>query len=497
VTYDATAHTATGTATGVGGVDLSAGLTLSGTTHTNAGDYPSDAWSFAGGTNYNDASGTVHDIIDKATASITVTPYHVTYDATAHTATGTATGVGGVDLSAGLTLSGTTHTNAGDYPSDAWSFAGGTNYNDASGTVHDIIDKATASITVTPYSVTYDGNAHTATGTATGVGGVSLSGLDLSGTTHTNVGDYPSDAWSFSNANYNGASGTVHDSILDAAPVVHAGGNVTLDPGDLWTRNGKSFTDSDSTSWTGKVDYGDGTGNQDLTLYNVVADVGGSFDLSHTWTAPGTYTVTVSITDNGGVLGTGTFMVTVNTPQLLIGGAAISNVTTTALSQRQLQQIIPAAIDAWRAAGVNAAGLNRISHTPIQIVPLMSGMVGGTNPAGIQIDPTAAGHGWSVDSTRSPAPGRVDLLTVVEHEMGNVLGFPETNGHDVMSKWLATGERRLPTSKPSTVTVSGLGSSSSSPTGSLLGALTNLVPDDLAVDLAQLSLNKAGKPRRS
>ena len=75
-------------------------------------------------------------------ASINVTPYHVAYDGNAHTATGTATGADGADLSAGLNLTGTTHTNAGDYPSDAWSFAGGTNYNDASGTVHDIIDEA-------------------------------------------------------------------------------------------------------------------------------------------------------------------------------------------------------------------------------------------------------------------------------------------------------------------------------------------------------------------
>ena len=35
--------------------------------------------------------------VAKATASITVTPYSVTYDAHSHTAGGTATGVGGVD----------------------------------------------------------------------------------------------------------------------------------------------------------------------------------------------------------------------------------------------------------------------------------------------------------------------------------------------------------------------------------------------------------------
>ncbi len=221
VTYDGNAHTATGTATGVGGADLSASLTLTGTTHTNAGDYPSDAWSFSGGTNYNDASGTVHNSIAKATAIIVVTPYNVTYDGNPHTATGTATGVGGADLSAGLTLTGTTHTNAGDYPADAWSFAGGVNYNDASGTVHDSIAKANATINVTPYTVTYTGTAHTATGTAKGVLNEALSGLDLSGTTHTNAGDYPADPWSFTNANYKDASGSVHDNIAKANATIN------------------------------------------------------------------------------------------------------------------------------------------------------------------------------------------------------------------------------------------------------------------------------------
>src|SRR5206468_10913985 len=91
------------------------------------------------------ASGTVHDALAKATATIVVTPYNVTYNGVPHTATGSATGVGTTNLNAQLTLSGTTHTNAGDYPSEAWSFAGGTNYNDASGTVHDALAKATRS----------------------------------------------------------------------------------------------------------------------------------------------------------------------------------------------------------------------------------------------------------------------------------------------------------------------------------------------------------------
>ncbi len=69
---------------------------------------------------------------------------------------------------------------------------------------------------MTPYSVTFDGNAHTATGGCKGVKSEALSGLDLSGTTHTNPGTYNADPWTFTDAtgNYKGASGTAKDAIL-------------------------------------------------------------------------------------------------------------------------------------------------------------------------------------------------------------------------------------------------------------------------------------------
>lgn len=221
VTYDAGAHTATGTATGIGNIDLSAGLTLTGTTHTNAGTYAADPWSFhdAGG-NYADASGTVQDVIQQATASIAVKGYSVTYDGNVHLALGTATGVAGADLSGDLNLTGTAHTSAGTYATDSWTFhdsAG--NYADASGTVQDAIARANATVNVVAYNVTYNGNPQTATGTATGVKGESLSGLSLSGTTHTNAGSY-TDNWTFTDTtgNYNNASGTVQDVIGKATP---------------------------------------------------------------------------------------------------------------------------------------------------------------------------------------------------------------------------------------------------------------------------------------
>jgi len=223
VTYDGAAHSATGTAVGVLGESLS-GLDLSSTTHTNAGT-STDAWTFTDGAgNYENASGTISTSIAKADATVT-TPgdlwlteetllgYRVTYDGAAHSATVTAVGVLGESLS-GLDLSGTTHTDAGTY-TDTWTFTDGTgNYKNASGTISDGIAKAVATITVSPYSVTYDGAAHSATGTAVGVLGESLSGLNLSGTTHTNVGTY-SDTWTFTDVtgNYKNATKAILDRI--------------------------------------------------------------------------------------------------------------------------------------------------------------------------------------------------------------------------------------------------------------------------------------------
>lgn len=138
-TYTGTAHSATGSATGVAGANLAADVNLSGTTHTNAGTY-SDTWTFTDPTgNYANASGTITDTITKASATVNVTPYDVVYNAAAHSATATATGVAGVNLAADVNLNGTTHTNAGTY-TDTWTFSDPSgNYANATGTVIDTI----------------------------------------------------------------------------------------------------------------------------------------------------------------------------------------------------------------------------------------------------------------------------------------------------------------------------------------------------------------------
>src|SRR6187549_1065253 len=112
-----------------------------------------------------------------------------------------------------------------------WTFTDATgNYFDASGSAAITITKANATINVTGYSGVYDGNAHGATGSATGVKGEALAGLNL-GASFTNVPGGTA-TWTFTDAtgNYNDASGSAPIVITQATPVVTAvGGSFTFD----------------------------------------------------------------------------------------------------------------------------------------------------------------------------------------------------------------------------------------------------------------------------
>jgi hypothetical protein len=221
VSYDGNAHTATGTATGIGGVDLRADLILTGTTHTNASTY-TDTWTFHDPSGvYADESGTVSDVISPANAHPSVTGYGIPYDGNAHTAVASATDVNGNPLPASdFDLTSTVHTSAGSYM-DVWSFHDPSgNYQDANGTVSDSISPANAHPSVTGYSgVPFNGAAYTAFASATDVNGNPLptSDFNLSATMHTSAGSW-TDAWSFHDpsGNYQDASGTVSDSISPA-----------------------------------------------------------------------------------------------------------------------------------------------------------------------------------------------------------------------------------------------------------------------------------------
>src|SRR5205807_232931 len=133
------------------------------------------------------------------------TPYtcpSTTYTGLAHTATYTITGVNGEsgNTVGTINVSGTTHTPAGTYNNDPWSFTGGTNYNDQNGTVNDCIAKADLTVTADDKSRAYGAANPTFTATITGFvngetiavvsGSPAFSGTGPSSTATTTVGDY-------------------------------------------------------------------------------------------------------------------------------------------------------------------------------------------------------------------------------------------------------------------------------------------------------------------
>ncbi|MGL4291515.1 MAG: hypothetical protein ACRCVA_34510, partial [Phreatobacter sp.] len=155
------------------------------------------------------------------------------------------------------------------------------------------------------------------------------------------------------------------------------------------------------------------------------------------------------------------------------GGVQASSPTPgeTHLTQAQLNSVVDAAIAQWAAAGATASQLAALRATTFSVADLAGTTVGEeTAPAHITIDIDAAGHGWFVDPTpwdnfefrhlqnaagtdlltdpSNAAAGHLDLLTTVAHEMGHVIGLPDTTeagtAHGLMYIDLADGERRLP-----------------------------------------------------
>ncbi len=117
-----------------------------------------------------------------------------------------------------------------------------------------------------------------------------------------------------------GAVQTVNASItVNAAPHINTIANRTIDVGDTYTQAG-SFSDTESTSWTATVDYGDGGGFQALTL------AGSNFTLSHTYTSHAQRTITIHVTDNQSNQGVGTAVVVVN------GAPEINNISNSTIN---------------------------------------------------------------------------------------------------------------------------------------------------------------------
>jgi len=160
-------------------------------------------------------------------------------------------------------------------------------------------------------------------------------------------------------------------------------------------------------------------------------------------------------------------------PAITVQGPAGQNANAASLDANDLAPILKIAIEYWKASGVTAAELQLLNQVKLQIADLSGRSLGQSSGTTITLDANAADNGWFVDSTPrdssefrrqrtqpgqpfsqrqltaredGPADKLVDLLTVVLHEMANVLRRQQSSTSPIplLNTELAVSVRRLP-----------------------------------------------------
>jgi hypothetical protein len=129
------------------------------------------------------------------------------------------------------------------------------------------------------------------------------------------------------------------------------------------------------------------------------------------------------------------------------------------LSLAEAETMLETATAMWAAAGADVSVLGGVT---LAIGDLPAGKLADVDGSTVTLDADAAGWGWFVDDTPwdadefqtapdgslvagngSAAAGRIDLLTVLLHELGHLLGFGH-DSHGLMAHDLEAGIRLLP-----------------------------------------------------
>jgi hypothetical protein len=134
------------------------------------------------------------------------------------------------------------------------------------------------------------------------------------------------------------------------------------------------------------------------------------------------------------------------------------------LTSAELAPLVDQAVANWLAMRPEAA--DALRGIDVRIADLADGYLGLAFANTIYVDVNADGHGWFVDATPesdeefepeggqrraladSAAANRIDLLTVIQHELGHILGLDDLDlgdhGDDLMAEALSLGTRHSP-----------------------------------------------------
>ncbi len=218
---------------------------------------------------------------------------------------------------------------------------------------------------------------------------------------------------------------TTSITINNVAPLFEAGANETLPTTvGAFNRGPVNFTDPGADVWTGTINYGDGTGNQALTINQMTK----SFSLGHTYTTSNTFTVTVTVNDDDGSSFTDSFTVTVNlnTPP---------TITATANTRQQGSPATVSTIatvgDNEQSAGslsvkINGGDMATVNGVSVSLLPNTTGTIS----ASIAAACTATEASFTLTVTDNAGAAATAILTVkVADNTAPVLSYsPQTVG---------------------------------------------------------------------
>lgn len=142
----------------------------------------------------------------------------------------------------------------------------------------------------------------------------------------------------------------------------------------------------------------------------------------------------------------------IENPALKVGYQKLNPPVSATLNDAQLAPLLVESLNRWKAAGYDISSLQgiQVRITNFGDRRTISQRSGNT----IWLDDNAADWGWFVDNTPSDnsefdrplTPGvynRIDVLTVISHEIGHMLGFNDSI-RGVMNQLIAPGKRSSP-----------------------------------------------------
>jgi hypothetical protein len=147
---------------------------------------------------------------------------------------------------------------------------------------------------------------------------------------------------------------------------------------------------------------------------------------------------------------------------LVLQGQAVAQAGAAPLTTSDVRPLLDEAVARWQMVVGDAQTTRRLHDVRVAIVDLPRNTLGIASSSVVYLDIDAAGNGWFLDRTpwddfefahgqaSGAARNKVDLLSVLVHELGHILGLSDESEADpfaasnVMADSLPLGVRRSP-----------------------------------------------------